>query len=118
MAYPPPTYNLSANWWKTPRTPSGGAPDVTGLLAQLYVDPHSSIQPPFSGVATAWVSTVIKVVPFANTFHRGDIIQPDSTNARYYYIVYKEYHFYGFTSCYEALYGFQCTSAGAIPATY
>lgn len=120
MSFPLPTFPLLGSWWQTPHLPSGGAADMAAIPCQLYISPHAQYQfvnftAPFTN---PYPMTVIKTPNGANVFHRGDIIEPNTGDARYYRVGYVEIFYLGFPQVYEGLFVWQCNADGTVPRTY
>jgi len=118
MSYPPapPVYPLRGNYWIPGTTPAANPPAVTLIHNQLYIPPANVPWIVVGG--TYYQYTLIKTPPDSVVYNRFGFFQPDNGQALYYYIIYKEYYYRGFVSCFEGLCAIQCNANGSSPRTY
>ena len=117
MSFPIPVFPLSMDQWIFPRIPNNGAPDVTGIQAQLYHNPHAVFpwwMPPGGPTDPNYhydYLGLVKVPLGAMTPTKGDILLPNNTGVWYYKVV-AFYHFYaGFPQEFIGIYGYRVDAA-------
>jgi len=122
MPFPTTNYNLLAKVWNPGHTPAANAPDFTNQPCQLYADPHDvfwfSFANPGGATHFSGIASLCKFHPNTLTFAQRSIIQPDSTTAKYYIVLYDQQFFYGFPQWYHGAWVIPCAANGALIYNY
>lgn len=122
MSFPIPVFNLVANVWNAGLTPAANPPSAAGVVCALYASPHNPnyfrFGNPGGGPIFSGFASLAKFPVGLLVFAQGSIIQPDTSEATYYIVVYDQRFYWGFPQAFHGAWCVPCSAAGALKYAY
>ena len=114
--YTLPTFNLTMDIWRDPRTPASGAPDLSGVPVQMYLESRPQIDIEYDDPGF-WVPPIILRSPkLSFTPRSGDLYLIVLHGSSYFYLYrWWEYYHAGFPNEYQAVLVIHCDGSRTVP---